>query len=150
MATAKRVQLSDVPYTEDRGTYEYLTSVNAALASLQQQVNALNERVDKEGVITGKSGNAWYVKLPDGVLIQGIQKLLSSGSNGIDVVWPIEFIDTDYIAVSDVTGNAAGNVVSSWVWSRSKRSTHVGVREPNATPPTSNYMVMCIAIGRWK
>lgn len=150
MATAKQVQLSDVPYTEDRGTYEYLTSVNAALASLQQQVNALNERVDKEGVITGKSGNAWYVKLPDGVLIQGMQNLIPSGNQGIDIIWPIEFIDTDYIAVSDVTGNAAGNVVSSWVWSRSKRSTHVGVREPNATPPTSNYIVMCIAIGRWK
>ena len=150
MATAKQVQLSDVPYTEDWNTYEYLVSVNAALASLQKQVDSLSDRIDKEGVITGKMDNAWYVKLPDGVLIQGIQNLLSSGSNGIDVVWPIEFIDTDYIAVSDVTGNAAGNVVSSWVWSRSKRSTHVGVREPNATPPTSNYIVMCIAIGRWK
>lgn len=150
MATAKRVQLSDVPYTEDRGTYEYLTSVNAALASLQQQVNALNERVDKEGVITGKSGNAWYVKLPDGALIQGSQNLVHTGELGKDVYWPIEFIDTDYIAVSDVTGNAADNVVSSWVWSRSKRSTHIGVREPGATPPTSNYIVMCIAIGRWK
>lgn len=150
MTTTKRVQLSDVPYTEDRGTYEYLTSVNAALASLQKQVNALNTRVDKEGVITGKMDNAWYVKLPDGVLIQGMQNLIPSGNQGIDIIWPIEFIDTDYIAVSDVTGNAAGNVVSSWVWSRSKRSTHVGVREPNATPPTSNYIVMCIAIGRWK
>lgn len=149
MATAKRVQLSDVPYTEDRGTYEYLTSVNAALASLQQQVNALNERVDKESVITGKMDNAWYVKLPDGVLIQGMQNLIPSGSQGIDIIWPIEFIDTDYIAVSDVTGNAAGSVVSSWVWTRSKGSTHVGVREPGATP-TSNYIVMCIAIGRWK
>ena len=150
MATAKQVQLSDVPYTEDWNTYEYLVSVNAALASLQQQVNALNERVDKEGVITGKMDNAWYVKLPDGVLIQGMQNLIPSGNQGIDVIWPIEFIDTDYIAVSDVTGNAAGNVVSSWVWSRSKGSTHVGVREPNVTPPTSNYIVMCIAIGRWK
>lgn len=150
MATAKRVQLSDVPYTEDRGTYEYLTSVNAALASLQQQVNALNERVDKEGVVTGKMGNAWYVKLPDGVLIQGMQNLILSGTLGIDIIWPIEFIDTDYIAVSDITGNNAGGIVASWVWSRSKRSTHVGVREYNAIPPASNYIVMCIAIGRWK
>lgn len=150
MATAKQVQLSDVPYTEDWKTYEYLVSVNAALASLQKQVDALSTRVDKEGVITGRMDNAWYVKLPDGVLIQGIQKLIPSGNLGIDIIWPIEFIDTDYIAVSDVTGNAAGNVVSSWVWSRSKGSTHVGVREPNATPPTSNYIVMCIAIGRWK
>lgn len=150
MATAKQVQLSDVPYTEDRGTYEYLVSVNAALASLQKQVDALSNRIDKEGVITGKMDNAWYVKLPDGVLIQGMQKLIPSGNKGIDIIWPIEFIDTDYIAVSDVTGNATGNVVSSWVWSRSKRSTHVAVREPVNVPPTLNYIVMCIAIGRWK
>lgn len=150
MATAKRVQLSDVPYTEDRGTYEYLTSVNAALASLQQQVNALNERVDKEGVITGKSGNAWYVKLPGGVLIQGMQTLIPSGSLGIDVIWPIEFIDTDYIVVSDVTGNGAGSVAHSWVWSRSKTSAHIAARETGSAPITANYIVMCIAIGRWK
>lgn len=150
MATAKRVQLSDVPYTEDRGTYEYLTSVNAALASLQQQVNALNERVDKEGVITGKSGNAWYVKLPDGALIQGSQNLIHADELGIDIYWPIGFIDTEYTVISDVTGNGAGSVVSSWVWSRSKRSAHVGVRELGGGNPTSNYIVMCIAIGRWK
>lgn len=150
MATAKRVQLSDVPYTEDRGTYEYLTSVNAALASLQQQVNALNERVDKEGVITGKSGNAWYVKLPDGALIQGSQNLIPSGIAGINVYWPIEFIDTEYTVVSDVTGNAAGTVVSAWVWSRAKTYAHVGVRELGGVNPTSNYIVMCVAIGRWK
>ena len=150
MATAKQVQLSDVPYTEDWNTYEYLVSVNAALASLQKQVDALSNRIDKEGVITGKMDNAWYVKLPDGVLIQGMQNLVPSGNQGINIIWPIEFIDTDYIAVSDVTGNAAGNVVSSWVWSRSKRSTHIGVQKPDATPPTSNYIVMCIAIGRWK
>lgn len=150
MATAKQVQLSDVPYTEDWNTYEYLVSVNAALASLQKQVDALSNRIDKEGVITGKMDNAWYVKLPDGVLIQGMQNLLPSGHLGADIIWPIEFIDTDYIAVSDVTGNAAGKAVSSWVWSRSKRSTHVAVREPGDTSPTSNYIVMCIAIGRWK
>lgn len=150
MATAKRVQLSDVPYTEDRGTYEYLTSVNAALASLQQQVNALNERVDKEGVITGKSGNAWYVKLPDGALIQGSQNLIPSGIAGINVYWPIEFIDTEYTVVSDVTGNAAGAVVSAWVWSRAKTYAHVSVRELGGVNPTSNYIVMCVAIGRWK
>lgn len=150
MATAKQVQLSDVPYTEDWNTYEYLVSVNAALASLQKQVDALSDRVDKEGVITGKMDNAWYVKLPDGVLIQGMQNLLPSGSLGIDVIWPIEFIDTDYIAVSDVTGDATGRAVSSWVWSRPKRSTHIAVREPGDVATTSNYTVMCIAIGRWK
>lgn len=150
MATTKRIQLSDVPYTEDRGTYEYLTSVNAALASLQQQVNALNERVDKEGVITGKSGNAWYVKLPDGALIQGSQNLLPSGIAGINVYWPIEFIDTEYTVVSDVTGNNAGSVVHSWVLSRDKTFAHIGVRETGNIIATSNYIVMCIAIGRWK
>lgn len=150
MATAKRVQLSDVPYTEDRGTYEYLTSVNAALASLQQQVNALNERVDKEGVITGKSGNAWYVKLPDGALIQGSQNLIHADELGTDIYWPIEFIDTEYTVISDVTGNGAGSVVSSWVWTRSKGSAHVGVRELGGGGLTSTYVVMCVAIGRWK
>lgn len=150
MATAKQVQLSDVPYTEDWNTYEYLVSVNAALASLQKQVDALSNRIGKEGVITGKMDNAWYVKLPDGVLIQGTQNLIPSGNQGIDIIWPIEFIDTDYIAVSDVTGNATGRAASSWVWSRSKGSTHVAVREPIDVPPTSNYIVMCIAIGRWK
>lgn len=150
MATAKRVQLSDVPYTEDRGTYEYLTSVNAALASLQQQVNALNERVDKEGVITGKSDNAWYVKLPDGALIQGSQNLIHTDELVKDVYWPIEFIDTEYTVVSDVTGNASGNVVSAWTWSRNKNSAHIGVREQGGGGPTSTYIVMCVAIGRWK
>lgn len=150
MATAKQVQLSDVPYTEDWNTYEYLVSVNAALASLQKQVDALSDRIDKEGVITGKMDNAWYVKLPDGVLIQGVQNLLPSGSAGINVVWPIEFIDTNYIAVSDITGNAADNVISSWVWNKDKPSAHVGARELGGGIPTSNYIVMCIAIGRWK
>lgn len=150
MAQQNKVQLLDVPYTDDWNAYSFNMSINNALTSLQNQIDALNTRVDKEGVITGKMDNAWYVKLPDGVLIQGVQNLLPSGNLGIDVIWPIEFIDTDYIAVSDITGNAAGNVVSSWVWSRSKRSTRIGVREPGATPPTSNYIVMCIAIGRWK
>jgi hypothetical protein len=149
MAQQNKVQLLDVPYTDDWNAYSFNMSINNALTSLQNQIDALNTRVDKEGVITGKMDNAWYVKLPDGVLIQGMQNLIPSGNQGINVIWPIEFIDTDYIAVSDVTGNA-GNVVSSWVWSRSKRSTHIGVREPGATPPTSNYIVMCIAIGRWK
>lgn len=150
MAQQNKVQLLDVPYTDDWNAYSFNMSINNALTSLQNQIDALNTRVDKEGVITGKMDNAWYVKLPDGVLIQGMQNLIPSGNQGIDIIWPIEFIDTDYIAVSDVTGNAAGNVVSSWVWSRSKGSTHVGVREPGAAPPTSNYIVMCIAIGRWK
>lgn len=150
MAQQNKVQLLDVPYTDDWNAYSFNMSINNALTSLQNQIDALNTRVDKEGVITGKMDNAWYVKLPDGVLIQGMQNLIPSGNQGIDVIWPIEFIDTDYIAVSDITGNATGNVVSSWVWSRSKRSTYIGVREPGATLPTSNYIVMCIAIGRWK
>lgn len=150
MATAKQVQLSDVPYTEDWNTYEYLVSVNAALASLQKQVDALSNRIDKEGVITGKTDNAWYVKLPDGVLIQGVQNLLPSGLAGINAHWPIEFIDTEYTVVSDVTGNGAGSVVHSWVWFRDKTFAHIGVRETGNITATANYIVMCIAIGRWK
>lgn len=113
-------------------------------------MNALNERVDKEGVITGKAENAWYAKLPDGMLIQSSQNLVPAGSEGINVYWPIEFIDTEYTVVSDVTGNAAGAVVSAWVWSRAKTYAHVGVRELGGVYPTSNYIVMCVAIGRWK
>lgn len=150
MATAKRVQLSDVPYTEDRGTYEYLTSVNAALASLQKQVDALSTRVDKEGVITGKAENAWYAKLPDGMLIQSSQNLIPAGLAGINVYWPIEFIDTEYTVTSDITGNAAGNVISSWVWQKTKAFTHVSARELGGGNPTSDYIIMCVAIGRWK
>lgn len=150
MAQQNKVQLLDVPYTDDWNAYSFNMSINNALTSLQNQIDALNTRVDKEGVITGKMDNAWYVKLPDGVLIQGMQNLLPLGNLGINIIWPIEFIDTDYIAVSDVTGNATGKTVSSWVWSRSKKSTHVGVREPGGASPTANYIVMCIAIGRWK
>ncbi|PWL41971.1 MAG: hypothetical protein DBY43_04450 [Clostridiaceae bacterium] len=150
MAQQNKVQLLDVPYTDDWNAYSFNMSINNALTSLQNQIDALNTRVDKEGVITGKMDNAWYVKLPDGVLIQGVQNLLPSGSAGINVVWPIEFIDTNYIAVSDITGNAAGNVISSWVWSKDKPSAHVGARELGGGNPTSNYIVMCIAIGRWK
>lgn len=150
MAQQNKVQLLDVPYTDDWNAYSFNMSINNALTSLQNQIDALNTRVDKEGVITGKTDNAWYVKLPDGVLIQGVQNLLPSGSTGIDVIWPIEFIDTNYIAVSDITGNAAGSVISSWVWSKDKPSAHVGARELGGGNPTSNYIVMCIAIGRWK
>lgn len=150
MAQQNKVQLLDVPYTDDWNAYSFNMSINNALTSLQNQIDALNTRVDKEGVITGKMDNAWYVKLPDGVLIQGVQNLLPSGSAGINVVWPIEFIDTNYIAVSDITGNAAGSVISSWVWNKDKPSAHVGARELGGGNPTSNYIVMCIAIGRWK
>ena len=150
MAQQNKVQLLDVPYTDDWNAYSFNMSINNALTSLQNQIDALNTRVDKEGVITGKMDNAWYVKLPDGVLIQGVQNLLPSGLTGINVVWPIEFIDTNYIVVSDITGNAAGNVISSWVWSKDKLSAHVGARELGGGNPTSNYIVMCIAIGRWK
>lgn len=150
MAQQNKVQLLDVPYTDDWNAYSFNMSINNALTSLQNQIDALNTRVDKEGVITGKTDNAWYVKLPDGVLIQGVQNLLPSGIAGINVVWPIEFIDTNYIAVSDITGNTAGNVISSWVWNKDKPSAHVGARELGGGYPTSNYIVMCIAIGRWK
>ena len=150
MAQQNKVQLLDVPYTDDWNAYSFNMSINNALTSLQNQIDALNTRVDKEGVITGKTDNAWYVKLPDGVLIQGVQNLLPSGITGINAYWPIEFIDTEYTVVSDVTGNDAGHVVHSWVWSRDKTFAHIGVRETGNITATANYIVMCIAIGRWK
>lgn len=150
MAQQNKVQLLDVPYTDDWNAYSFNMSINNALTSLQNQIDALNTRVDKEGVITGKSGNAWYVKLPDGALIQGSQNLIHTDELGKDVYWPIEFIDTEYTVVSDVTGNASGNIVSAWTWSRNKNSAHVGVREQGGGGPTSTYVVMCVAIGRWK
>lgn len=150
MAQQNKVQLLDVPYTDDWNAYSFNMSINNALTSLQNQIDALNTRVDKEGVITGKSGNAWYVKLPDGALIQGSQNLIHTDEFGKDVYWPIEFIDTEYTVVSDVTGNASGNIVSAWTWSRNKNSAHVGVREHGGGGPTSTYVVMCVAIGRWK
>lgn len=150
MAQQNKVQLLDVPYTDDWNTYSFNMSINNALTSLQNQIDALNTRVDKEGVITGKSGNAWYVKLPDGALIQGSQNLIHTDELSKDVYWPIEFIDTEYTVVSDVTGNASGNIVSAWTWSRNKNSARVGVREHGGGGPTSTYVVMCVAIGRWK
>lgn len=152
MATAKRVQLSDVPYTEDRGTYEYLVSVNAALASLQKQVDALSNRIDKEGVITGGDDTTgWYVKLPGGMLIQGKKVVANAGKYGEDLVWPIEFIDTTYAVVSDVTANAQGDVLKTWVWQKSKRSCHVGVVQGTGHAViTLPVELMGIAIGRWK
>lgn len=150
MAQQNKVQLLDVPYTDDWNAYSFNMSINNALTSLQNQIDALNTRVDKEGVVTGKSGNAWYVKLPDGVLIQSSQNLISAEMTGINVYWPIEFIDTEYTVVSDITGNAAGDIVSSWVWSKAKTYAHIGVYEFGNVRPTSNYIVMCIAIGRWK
>ena len=152
MATAKQVQLSDVPYTEDWNTYEYLVSVNAALASLQKQVDALSNRIDKEGVITGGDDTTgWYVKLPDGMLIQGKKAVANAGESGIDLVWPIEFIDTTYAVVTDATANAQGELLNPWVWLKSKCSCNVGFRQGAGLDLiTLPIEVMGIAIGRWK
>lgn len=152
MATAKQVQLSDVPYTEDWNTYEYLVSVNAALASLQKQVDALSNRIDKEGVITGGDDTTgWYVKLPGGMLIQGKKVVANAGDTGAELVWPIEFIDTTYAVVSDVTANAQGDVLRTWVWQKSKRSCRVGVIQGTGRDViTLPVELMGIAIGRWK
>lgn len=152
MATAKQVQLSDVPYTEDWNTYEYLVSVNAALASLQKQVDALSNRIDKEGVITGGDDTTgWYVKLPGGMLIQGKKVVANAGDTGENLVWPIEFIDTTYAVVSDVTANAQGDVLRTWVWQKSKRSCRVDVRQGTGHDViTLPVELMGIAIGRWK
>lgn len=60
-------------------------------------------------------------------------------------------IDTTYAVVSDVTANAQGDVLKTWVWQKSKRSCHVGVRQGTGLAIiTLPVELMGIAIGRWK
>lgn len=152
MAQQNKVQLLDVPYTDDWNAYSFNMSINNALTSLQNQIDALNTRVDKEGVITGGDDTTgWYVKLPGGMLIQGKKVAANAGEYGKDLVWPIEFIDTTYAVVSDATANAQGDVLKTWVWQKSKCSCHVGVTQGTGRDIiTLPVELMGIAIGRWK
>lgn len=148
MATAKQVQLSDVPYTEDWNTYEYLVSVNAALASLQKQVDALSDRVDKEGVITGGDDTTgWYAKFPDGKVLQG---KFFPGADVTDVTWtfPIAFIDTEAYCVSCTPGNYSFASMCQCI-ERTKTTAKFRVHKQNGEIGSgSAYHVM--AFGRWK
>lgn len=148
MATAKQVQLSDVPYTEDWNTYEYLVSVNAALASLQKQVDALSNRIDKEGVITGGDDtNGWYAKFPDGKVLQG-KYFASTKVNDITWVFPIEFLATDAYCVSCTSENWSYPSICQCL-ERSKSSAKFKVHSnDDQSGLGSAYHVM--AFGRWK
>lgn len=147
MATTKRVQLSDVPYTEDRGTYEYLTSVNVALASLQKQVDALSNRIDKEGVITGGDDiHGWYVKFPDGKVLQG-KFFPAPGASDVTWTFPIEFIDT--AAYCTVCAPGTGSfAVTCQVLTRTKANATYRTYDVNGVQANSGFHV--IAMGRWK
>lgn len=148
MATAKRVQLSDVPYTEDRGTYEYLTSVNVALASLQQQVSALNERVNKEGVTAGgDTTNGWYVKFPDGKVLQG---KFFPVPDAYDITWtfPIAFIDREAYCVSCTPGNFSYPSMCQCIERTNNMAKFRIHKTDGSTATDSAYHVM--AFGRWK
>ena len=148
MATAKQAQLSDVPYTEDWNTYEYLVSVNAALASLQKQVDALSNRIDKEGVITGGDDtNGWYAKFPDGKVLQG-KYFASTKVNYITWVFPIEFLATDAYCVSCTPENWSYPSICQCL-ERSKSSAKFKVYSNDGQSELgSAYHVM--AFGRWK
>lgn len=148
MATAKQVQLSDVPYTEDWNTYEYLVSVNAALASLQKQVDALSNRIDKEGVIAGGDDtNGWYAKFPDGKVLQG-KYFASTKVDHITWVFPIEFLATDAYCVSCTPENWTYPSICQCL-ERSKSSAKFKVHGYDGQSELgSAYHVM--AFGRWK
>lgn len=147
MATAKQVQLSDVPYTEDWNTYEYLVSVNAALASLQKQVDALSNRIDKEGVITGGDDtNGWYAKFPDGKVLQG-KFFPAPGASDVTWTFPIEFIDT--AAYCTVCAPDTGSFAATCqVLTRTKANATYRTHDANGVQANSGFHV--IAMGRWK
>lgn len=147
MATAKQVQLSDVPYTEDWNTYEYLVSVNAALASLQKQVDALSNRIDKEGVITGGDDiHGWYVKFPDGKVLQG-KFFPAPGASDVTWTFPIEFIDT--AAYCTVCAPGTGSFAATCqVLTRTKANATYRTHDANGVQANSGFHV--IAMGRWK
>lgn len=148
MATAKQVQLSDVPYTEDWNTYEYLVSVNAALASLQKQVDALSNRIDKEGVITGGDDtNGWYAKFPDGKVLQG-KFFPAPGAYDITWTFPIAFIDREAYCVSCTPGNFSYPSMCQCI-ERTNNTARFKIHKTDGSTATdSAYHVM--AFGRWK
>ena len=149
-STVKQVQLSDVPYTDDWSTYEYLVSVNSALKSLQEQVNALSSRIDNEGVVTGGNDtDGWYIKLPDGKLIQG--KYFTSATTNMDAVWtyPIEFIADEACSILG-TADVAWTSCALQVVSKDKKTAKFRVHDLNGNQIINNVKYCALAIGRWK
>lgn len=149
-STVKQVQLSDVPYTDDWSTYEYLVSVNSALKSLQEQVNALSSRIDNEGVVTGGNDtDGWYIKLPDGKLIQG--KYFTGATTSMDAVWtyPIEFIADEACSILG-TADVAWTSCALQVVSKDKKTAKFRVHDLNGNQIINNVKYCALAIGRWK
>ena len=149
-STVKLVQLSDVPYTDDWSTYEYLVSVNSALKSLQEQVNALSSRIDNEGVVTGGNDtDGWYVKLPDGKLIQG--KYFENATNSTDAVWtyPIKFIADEACSVLG-TAESDSFGCALMVKTKNKKSATLRAHDFNGQILTNTVKYNVLAIGRWK
>lgn len=148
MAQQNKVQLLDVPYTDDWNTYSFNMSINNALTSLQNQIDALNTRVDKEGVITGGDDTTgWYAKFPDGKVLQG---KFFPAPNAIDITWtfPIAFIDTEAYCVSCTPGNFSYPSMCQCI-ERTNNTARFEIHKTDGSSVTdSAYHVM--AFGRWK
>lgn len=148
MAQQNKVQLLDVPYTDDWNTYSFNMSINNALTSLQNQIDALNTRVDKEGVITGGDDTTgWYAKFPDGKVLQG---KFFPAPNAIDITWtfPIAFIDTEAYCVSCTPGNFSYPSMCQCI-ERTNNTARFKIHKTDGSSVTdSAYHVM--AFGRWK
>lgn len=148
MAQQNKVQLLDVPYTDDWNAYSFNMSINNALTSLQNQIDALNTRVDKEGVITGGDDTTgWYAKFPDGKVLQG---KFFPGADVTDVTWtfPIAFIDTEAYCVSCTPDNFSFASMCQCI-ERTKTTARFRIHKTDGSIATdSAYHVM--AFGRWK
>lgn len=148
MAQQNKVQLLDVPYTDDWNAYSFNMSINNALTSLQNQIDALNTRVDKEGVITGGDDTTgWYAKFPDGKVLQG---KFFPAPNAIDITWtfPIAFIDTEAYCVSCTSGNFSYPSMCQCI-ERTNNTARFRIHKTDGSSVTdSAYHVM--AFGRWK
>ena len=148
MAQQNKVQLLDVPYTDDWNAYSFNMSINNALTSLQNQIDALNTRVDKEGVITGGDDTTgWYAKFPDGKVLQG---KFFPAPNAIDITWtfPIAFIDREAYCVSCTPGNFSYPSMCQCI-ERTNNTARFRVHKTDGSTVTdSAYHVM--AFGRWK
>lgn len=148
MAQQNKVQLLDVPYTDDWNAYSFNMSINNALTSLQNQIDALSNRIDKEGVITGGDDTTgWYAKFPDGKVLQG-KYFASTKVNYITWVFPIEFLATDAYCVSCTPENWSYPSICQCL-ERSKSSAKFKVHSNDGQSELgSAYHVM--AFGRWK
>lgn len=148
MAQQNKVQLLDVPYTDDWNAYSFNMSINNALTSLQNQIDALNTRVDKEGVITGGDDtNGWYAKFPDGKVLQG-KFFPAPGAYDITWTFPIAFIDREAYCVSCTPGNFSYPSMCQCIERTNNTARFRIYKTDGSTVTDSAYHVM--AFGRWK